>query len=177
MRSEIACSVVLLAVIAGCKRYPDSYAPPEQRQPLTFEEPPEFKSFIAMSDAAAPLHFVKDIRPALEGGAWRWTLKQPTVRLAAPKDHGLKFTAEVAVPGITFRDTGPVAITVAINGHTLETFTLARPGPHRLEKPIPAGWLRSGDDNTVTMEIDKLWTEADGDVQLGFILTSIGFTE
>ena len=177
MRSELACAFVLLALAAGCKRYPDSYAPPEQRQPLTIEEPPEFKPFITMSDSSAPLHFVKDIKPALESGAWRWTLKQPTLILSAPKERGLKFVAEVAVPEITFRDTGPVTITVTINGQKLDTFSFPKPGNRRLEKPVPDGWLKTAEENTVTMEIDKLWTARADGVQVGFILASVGFTE
>ena len=169
--------VVLLALVAGCRRYPDTYAPPEQRRPLTIEEPAEVRSFISMNEADAPLHFVRDIKPSLEGGAWRWTLKQPTVRLSAPKDRGLKFIAEVTVPEITFKDTGPVSIAVTINGHPLQTFKFDKPGPRRLEMPVPDGWLRKGDDNTVTMEIDKLWTAALDKVQVGFVLTSVGFAE
>jgi hypothetical protein len=177
LRRSLAFAALLLALAAGCKRYPDTYAPPEQRQPLNLEEPPEFKSFLTMNDAAAPLHFVKDIKPDLQGGAWRWTLKQPTVMLSAPKERGLKFVAEVAIPDITFRDTGRVSITVTINGSKLDTFVFPKPGSRRLEKPIPDGWLRAGEDNTVTMEIDKLWTAQQDGVQVGFILTSVGFAE
>jgi hypothetical protein len=178
MRFELACAAVALLTLAGgCKRYPDTYAPPEQRQPLTLEEPPSLQSFIRMSDAMAPLHFVRDIRPKLEGNAWRWTLKSPTLQLHAPKASGMKFVAEVTVPDVTFKDTGPVAITVSINDHKLETFAFDQPGSRRIEKPIPDGWLSTENDNKVVMEIDKTWTAAADGFTVGFILTSVGFVE
>jgi hypothetical protein len=177
MRSELACAAVLLAVAAGCKRYPDTYAPPEQRRPFTIEEPPVVKSFLAMNDPVAPLQFVKDIDSGLEAGTSRWTLKQPTVRLSAPKEHGLRFVADVTVPEQAFRLTGPVAITVTINDRKLDTFAFDKPGSRRLEKPVPEGWLYKDDDNIVMLEIDKLWTSPAERPPAGFLLHRVGFIE
>ena len=65
--------------------------------------------------------------------------------------------------------TGPVSFTVWINGNRLETYRLEKSQETRVEKPVPASWLKTGEATRVVLEPDK--------VKIGFSLYRAGFVE
>jgi len=161
--------------LAGCANIPDTYAPPVQRQPLTAPEPSPIGAFVKMSDANAEAHFVRDISRSLEGETWRWTGQRPELMFRLPSTGHLLFTADFSVPEVTFRQRGPVTISIYINNHLLDRSRYEKGGAFHLEKLVPSGWLRTDMNNFVRMEIDRLWVSPDDGARLGFILTSAGF--
>jgi hypothetical protein len=167
--------VLLAALQAACVSQPDTYAPPAQRKPLNVEDPSPLKAFVNMSDADAKLHFVKDISDSLEGGVWRWTKKSPTLMLTVPNTSGWKFAADLTIHELTFKDTGPVTITITVNGHELTKQHYDKPGPEHVEQPVPPEWLRAKAENLVTLEIDEVWIAPEDKAVLGFVLTRAGF--
>ena len=173
----LRCGLAALALWpAGCFRAPEPYAPPPQRgSPATIEIP--FGSFVNMSDAGAAAYFVQDVSPQLEANAWRWTFEKPTLRFYLPDIAGLYFTMELAMPGVTLAHTGPVVLTVAINGHTFERITYSKDGQYSIRKPVPAEWLMQGSENLVEMYLDKHYVTESDKVKLGFILTRAGFVK
>jgi hypothetical protein len=174
-RAGAALAAALLAAMTGCVSIPDTYAPPEQRKPLSLDEPSGLKSFIRLNEASAPIHFVRDVRKNLEGGTWRWTAQKPTLmfNLTSTKDKHL--VVDFAVPDIVFSKTGPVDISFRVNGHLLDKIHYDKPGSQHYDKAVPPEWLRVNVENIVEMEIDKVWVSPEDQVTLGFVLTSVGF--
>lgn len=144
---------------------------------MLVDENQPLKHYVQMSQRDALEYVVQDVQPALHDGAWRWTLQRPALRLRLPKTRGLKFRAQLTVPEITFAQTGPVKITIAVQGFPLDTLSIGKPGETIFEKDVPADWLTTTRPVTVQFEIDKLWVSPADGVKHGFILTGAGFVE
>ncbi len=168
---------LLALLVCGCVNIPDVYAPPQQRKPLSVEDSSPLKSFINMNEVAAPVHFVRDIAPAVEGGSWRWARKSPTLMFSVPSTKHMKFSADFTISGHTLKETGPVTMTITINGHELDKTTYSTEGDRHFEKPVPEDWLRTKAENVVTMEVDKVYVAPSDKVVLGFVLTRAGFIQ
>jgi len=166
-----------LILLAGCANIPDSYAPPVQRRPLSGTEPSPVGHFVNMSDANADAYIVKDVSDASEAGSWRWVRKRPELRFFLETTDHLNFKADFSVAESTFRDTGPVNISVLINGKLLDTIPCAEPGEKHFDKPVPAKLLRAKAMNFAALEVDKVWVSKSDGAVLGFILTRAGFTQ
>ena len=63
-----------------------------------------------------------------------------------------------------------------INGNRLESWRLNKSIEQRLEKPVPAAWLRTGEYTHVVLQPDKVFTGDDGE-KFGFSLYRAGFVE
>jgi hypothetical protein len=168
--------LALFAVALGCSNYPESYPPPIQRTATTSSGAPRFRSFLEMNQPGVEGYFIADIR-ALEGNAWRWTGPRPAMRFILEKTEELKFVMDFAIPGVTFEQTGPVTVSVHVNGRLLgrERYTVY--GEEHLESPVDPSWLTAGEDTIVELEIDPPWLAPDNQTKLGFILSRAGFVE
>jgi hypothetical protein len=172
---KLAAALALALFTTACVGIQDTYAPPEQRKPLSVEEPIPLKAFIKMNDPGAPTQFVKDIGQELQGGTWRWTQQHPTMIFSVPATKGIKFSTDFTIAEITFAQTGPITMSVTINGHLLDKTTYTNFGPQHLQKPVPESWLHAKSENTVAMEVDKLWVAPNDKATFGVILTNAGF--
>jgi hypothetical protein len=173
LRPHLFLSICLLA---GCANFPDSYPPPVQRNPLPNSEPSPVGRFVNMADPDAAAYIVADIADPAPSNPWRWTRKRPELQFFLESTTNLSFKADFSIAESTFHDTGPVVISVFINGHLLGTMKGDSDGQKHFEKPVPAALLRPHALNLAALEIDKVWvSKLDGAV-LGFILTSAGFT-
>ena len=124
-----------------------------------------------MDDADAPEHFVRDIDANLNA-TWRWSAKNPAIRIRPHTAEHLKYVVELAVPEATFRATGAVTIAFSLNGKLLDRVKYDKPGTHTFEKPVEPGWLKADEDATLSAEIDK--TYLDNGTPRGFIIVSMG---
>jgi len=167
--------IVIAAGLCGCQSMPDAYAPPVQR-PIFEENHAEFVNIVNMGDADAPTRFVQDISPLAEGTehSWRWCKRRPTVKIRLKTIGDLKYTIDLAVPEVTFRDTGPVTISFYVNQHLLDKARYTAAGQYHFEKPVPAEWMAPREDILLAASIDKVWVSKKGDEREGFILTRIG---
>lgn len=161
---------------SGCARIPDWYAPPIQRQPLDGVQS-GLRHFVNMSDPAAADYIVSDIADGVEAGSWRWARQRPTLRFRLLPAKGLKFVMDFAIADVTFEKTGPVTVSILINGNLLDRMRCESPGARHFEKRVPEEWLKAGEDTTVTAEVDKVWVAPKDGVKLGFILTRAGFLQ
>jgi len=162
---------MLLAAACGCQ--PGSFAPPPQRSSAAGWEPGNFASFVAMDDALADDYIVRDI--AAERGVFRWAFLHPELRFRVSDSRKLKFAAEVAIPEVTFKDTGPVTITILIEGKPLATLRCPRAEKYQIEKPVPPDWVQAGKVVHVTFETEPRWISPLDGAQLSFLLYSAGF--
>jgi hypothetical protein len=167
-------AALFVAVLAGCSCRPSPYPPPEQRAGPEVEKPPLLETFIAMNDPHAGDYIVGGISPTVEAAAWRWTHRRPELQFHLPSADGWTFVMEFAVAGATFEQTGPVTLSVSVNGKALRKQRYDQPGQYRLEFPVPPEALQAGSLNRVTIQPDKVWVSTDG-TALGLILAAAGF--
>ncbi len=165
-----------LACLSGCQKLPETYAPPEQREPFENFRPYRITRVVDMSDGDADSHIVSGILPA-GGGSWRWASQRPTVRVLLRHVENLEFIMDFSVADATFKSTGPVAFTFFVNDHELGSANYTMPGVYHFEKPVPESWLEADKDATLAAEVDKVWVAPEDGAKLGFILTRIGLRQ
>lgn len=146
-----------------------------QRQPFEDHRPQLFP-VVNMAAADGRRHFVQDISDRLEG-SWRWTQRRPTVIVRVGSNENLKFSIDFTLPEVTFQDTGPVTLSFFVNDHCVDRIRYTHSGRVTFEKPVPAEWVKPGQDTTLAAEIDKMWTSKEDGTRLGFILSRIGLIQ
>ncbi len=109
--------------------------------------------------------------------SWRWTGKRPELRFFLEHADGVSFKADFSIADVTLKVTGPVTISVFINGALLDNIHCAAAGERHFEKPVPEKFLHARSINLAAMEIDKVWVSKLDGAALGFILTRAGFTQ
>jgi hypothetical protein len=129
-----------------------------------------------MEDADAPVYFVRDIQPDLHIN-WRWTMQHPAVRIEVRKVEGVKYTIDLALPEVTFKDTGPVTIAFTVNDHQLDRVLYDHAGTYHFEKAVPESWLTLQQEAILGADIDKMWTSPDDGAKFGFIIRRIGLVQ
>ena len=169
---------ILLLVIGAlltvsCGREPGVYAAPPQRSIDLGPDPDGPHAFVAMDDPVADDYLVNDISP--EHGFRRWAFTRPELRFRLNDVRHLIFTAEFAIPEVTYKVTGPVTVSYAVNGRTLGAIRCDHAGDFRLEKPVPDGLVEPGKFVRVTFEANPRWISPDDGAQLSFLLRSAGF--
>lgn len=169
--------MALLVLLCSCAHYPESYPPPEQRVPVSGGNPDPFSMLVSMSDADAPLHFVKDIDPEPPAGTvWRWAGPEATLKILALSTQNLKLSVDFNLWPTAFEQTGPVELAFFVNARQLDKVRYTTPGDKHFQKLIPSDWLTTEIESTITISIDKMFVGADGK-KFGFILSSAGFVQ
>jgi hypothetical protein len=170
--SRIALAIIVLS-LCSCDRLPETYPPPEQRQPQALLPDPA-AMMVDMSDPDASQHVVKDIYDA-PGQPWRWTAKQPTVKVLVYATENVKLSTDFAIWDDGFKKTGPLELSFLVNGHLLGEEKYITPGYKHFEKAVPADWLSPDTESTIAVDVDKLYVSPLDGAKFGFILTRIGF--
>jgi len=132
--------------------------------------------FVYMSQADADAYIVGGMREKSEG-PWRWAHDRPVLRFYLPEAGRLRFQMDLSLPENTFHETGPVTLTLALNGTVFDRVRYDKPGPQRYDHAAPAELLRANAVNLVAITPDKTAERAQGGERLGFVLTSAGFAE
>jgi hypothetical protein len=169
IRAVLLCCLVCLA---ACDRLPESYPPPAQRQPVAGLNSEPDAMMVSMEDSDADQLIVKDIYPSSGVLSWRWTRKDPAVRVPLLSKEDLKFSADFTPWSEGFKITGPLEISFLVNGKLLDKVRYTTPGNKHFEKPVPPDWLAGNTEATVALSIDKLFTK--GGSEFGVILTRMG---
>ena len=166
--------ISLLLLANACSRTPDIYQPPIQRKPLTGPDG-HLGQFINMSDPAADAFIVRDMSKTTEGGSWRWAYRHPQLRFYLRNTDKLHFVMDARLAENTFHDTGPVTLTIQINGHDLDQVRFDEPGDRHFDKVVPPAFLLPHSENFVSFETDKQWVSKEDGAVLSFVLTRAGF--
>jgi hypothetical protein len=174
----VICQILLLVMGAlltvSCGRQPGVYAAPPQRSLNLGSDPSGAMAFVAMDDPQVDDYLVNDISP--EPGFRRWAFIHPELRFRLKEVSHLIFTAEFAIPEVTYKVTGPVTVGVAVNGRNLGSIRCGHAGDFRLEKPVPNGLVELDKPVSVTFEANPRWISPEDGAQLSFFLRSAGFT-
>jgi hypothetical protein len=178
--SQFVIREALLVVIGtvltvSCGRQAGVYAVPPQRVTDLGPDPGGLGPFITMDDPQVDDYLVNDISP--ERGIRRWAFQRPELQFRVKVARHLKFSAEFAIPEVTYKVTGPVTVSVAVNGRTLGAMRCDHAGDFRLEKPVPEGLVLPDKTVRVTFDANPRWISPEDAAQLSFLLRSAGFTE
>ena len=168
--------VICVAGGVSCARLPETFAPPVQRTALLDAPAHGPGYFLSMDDPRADLYLVRDFQDH-GPGTWRWAYAHPVLRFFVPGAPDLKFAMDFSIPERTFRDTGPVTLSLRINGALFDRHRVESPGEHHYSKAVPPELLRANQENLVAIDPDPVWvSKADGG-KLGFILSRAGFRD
>jgi hypothetical protein len=126
-----------------------------------------------MGDPASDDYVVRDVTP--EHAALRWTFLHPELRFLLRETRGQTFQMRFVISEVTFKVTGPVTVSCAIEGRPLGTMRCEHAGEYQLSKPVPADWLAAGKEIHVTFFAEPRWVAPSDGNQLGFLLRSAGF--
>jgi hypothetical protein len=171
---QILLLVMGALLTVSCGRQPGVYAAPPQRSLDLGHDPTGALAFVTMDDPQVDDYLVNDFSP--ERGFRRWAFTHPELRFRVPDARHLIFTAEFAIPEVTYKVTGPVTVSYAVNGRTLGTLRCSHAGDFRLEKPVPDGLVEPNKFVRVTFEANPRWISPEDGAQLSFLLRSAGFT-
>jgi hypothetical protein len=83
---------------------------------------------------------------------------------------------DLTFPDQTFAQTGPVELTIRLNGKEFDRVRYAKAGSQQYAKEVPWEWLRPDAVNTVGLEPDKTAAGPERE-RLGFVLSRAGFVE
>jgi hypothetical protein len=155
---------------------PETYAPPEQRQPFENFRPYRSTRIVNMSDGDVDSRILRDVAKG-PNGSWRWTGQRPAIRLPGGNNTDLHYVIDFTIADVTFKETGPVTISFYVNDHVLDRVSYASPGTQHFDKPVPPDWIGEGVETIVGAEINKTYFAKDDSQHLGFILTSIGLKQ
>lgn len=171
----VLCFCLFTLWIGGCARDP-GWLPLPAKQSLDLgPDPGGIGPAVRMADPDANDYIVRDI--GLMPGTWRWAFLHPELRFRVAQAEGSRFTAEIDIPDVTFKVTGPVGVTYSIGGRRLGLVRCDHPGTYAIDHPVPAAWLVPGEYIHVTFDADRHWVSPEDGAQLSFLLLRAGFTE
>ena len=130
--------------------------------------------YVYMNQPEADAYIVGGMREKSEG-PWRWALDRPVLRFYVPEAARLNFQMDLTFPEKEFHQTGPVTLTLALNGQVFDRVRVDKPGSERYSHRVPAHLLRANSINVVAITPDK--TAGRPDERLGFVMFSAGFAE
>ena len=145
---------------------------PTQRSLDLGHDPSGLGAWVVMDDTDADDYIVRDI--SLQRDHHRWAFRHPELRFRIKEGGYSKFAAEFAIPQATFGTTGPVTVSVAVNGVSLGSIRCDHAGDYRMEKPVPGGAIAPGEVH-VTLEANPRWASPLDGAQLSFYLRAAGF--
>ncbi len=164
--------MLLATVLCSCDRRPESYPPPEQYRPPGGPEPPVLVMGFPNPDAWV----LADIHEQNGEPGRRWTGAHPRFAFRLNRTGNLDLAMRLEIHSIPFAHTGPVTITIRVNGQTIDQVRYDSVGVRDYLHPIPAALLQSQTPVTVSLDVAPAWI-AEDNVVFGIGLYYIGFRE
>lgn len=152
------------------------YAPPAQKPSMGEASLGTLSHFVFMSQPDADTYIVQGMREKSEG-PWRWAHDRPVLRFYLPEVGRVNFQMDFSLPENNFHQTGPVTMTLAINGRFFDRAIFNKPGQQQYSHSVPVELLHPNAVNLVAIAPDKTAGQQEGGERLGFVLTSAGFAE
>ena len=161
--------LTLLVLPAGCQRRRRIQADPAADDGLLV-------SVLNMGDPRAASQLAGGFY-AVEGGAWRWTMKKFSVTLRPPAgaaQNGATLELRLTIPPVILDRLGAVTLSGTIRGASLSPETFSKAGESRYTREVPASAL-GGEEVTIDFAVDKaLVPGAQDQRELAVIVTSVG---
>jgi len=149
---------------------------------LGFSTPPGCDSGVFANDGwadsqqlASLHHYLRDIDRGTGAARWRWTLEKPAFLFYAPARPGVRFKMDFVIHGETFKQTGPLRMTVRINGKELGRRFYNSPRAQTFEQAVPPEMLRADGVALVETVLDKYYVAPADKAKLGYLFVRGGF--
>ena len=113
--------------------------------------------------------------PAGQKG-WQWTDAHPRFSFELSRTDGLDFYMHFGLHDKTFSRTGPVTLTIRVNGEVIGRPRFETAGIRDYAHPVAARVLQLRNPVEVAIDVDPAWVAEDRAV-LGIVLFTIGFAE
>jgi hypothetical protein len=162
--------IALLLAPFGCKQRRKRVAPTSQDELL-------LSSMISTADPRSTAQLIKGFYP-LEGSAWRWTAKDFTVSLSAPRDaaqKGAQLVLEFNIPDVAIQRLKSMTLSASVDGLKLAPETYTAAGTYSYIRDVPGDHLQAA-TIPVDFALDKVLPPAGAETrELGIIVTEVGF--
>jgi hypothetical protein len=149
---------------------------------LGFSTPPGCDSGVFANDgwaesqqAASNRHYLRDIDNGSGAARWRWTTEKPAFLFYVPARAGVRFKMDFVIHSETFKQTGPVWMTVWINGKELGRRFYNSPEEKTFEQAAPPEMLRADGVTLVETALDKYYIAQADKQKLGYLFERGGF--
>ena len=162
--------MALSIVLASCA--PDPYPPPPQYEQSRGPAPPVLELGFPNPHAKILADVVQD--PGIKG--WQWTYAHPRFSFQLDRTDNLDFYLHFGLHDKAFVATGPVTLTIRINGDVIDRPQFDSPGLREYTHPVPERVLRLQNPVHVAIDVDPPWLTEDKEM-LGIVLVAIGFAE
>jgi hypothetical protein len=119
------------------------------------------------------------IRGVLEAGGLglRWTDQHPAFSFMPDHTKDLDLYMNFGVHERTFADTGPVTLSIIINGELIDRPRFDSAGMREYSHLVPSRVLQLKYPVEVQIDVDPPWIAAGDQQKLGIVLVAIGFEE
>jgi hypothetical protein len=172
MRLLIFGLCALLLAVPACKR--KRHVNPA----ATIEEEAELESVISVAEPAVASQILHGFH-AVEGNAWRWSMRTFAVTLRPPDGSGAtgaQLEMEYALPEAVAPRMDGVAISASIDGKPLPPVRSRGQGSLKYTQAVPAALLNGKDGVIVEFTLDKVLEPGTIDSrELGLVVSRIGF--
>ncbi len=132
-------------------------------------------SHLKLGQPKAVGHLLHDFMEQDERAERRWTFERPALLFAVPRRPNTRFRMDFVLAAQTFSKTGPIRMTVWLNGKPLGQAVYGSPEQHSFEAAVAPELLRDDGVALIETTLDKYFVADDG-VKLGYLFESAGFT-
>jgi len=142
--------------------------------PVAPEPQPEVR-LIKMNSLDARFAVLAGVDGAGSGEERKWTDDQPRFQFRVSTLAACDLYLRYSVPEVTFRQTGPVRVTIQVNGKIFDSFVRSAPGDGEYRHPADGIIAEPFEPLIVALRIDPPYVAKDDNAKLGFQLEQIGF--
>jgi hypothetical protein len=171
LRPLLLLLIALLLAPVGCKQRRKRAAPTAQDELL-------LSSVISTADPRSASQLIKGFYPLDGGASWRWTAKEFTVSLSAPRDaaqKGAELVLEFTIPDVVIQRLKSMTLSASIGGFKLAPEEYEAAGAYSYIRDVPADHLEAA-NIPVDFALDKAFPPAGAETrELGVIVTKVGF--
>lgn len=138
--------------------------------PLPFARP-----LLTLADSDIDAHILRDVMPSATSEPSRWTNSRPAFRLVLTDARDLQLYLHFFLPELTLSATGPVTLSISIDGTRVAAPRFTQPGDHEFQCPVPAGLLKPHRPLTLAFDVWPVYRAQPQDPPLGVVLFAAGF--
>lgn len=163
------------ACLGGCSHDAPVYEPPPQfTMPSGADPEPEVR-LLTLNDLDAKYAVLDGVDGAGSGEERKWTADRALFRFRVRSLAGSDLYMKYSVHDATFAQTGPVRITISVNGRAFDSFVKTAPGNYEYRHRANLIRARPYEPLLVSLAITPPYLAKEDQARLGILLTTIGF--
>lgn len=117
---------------------------------------------------------LRDFMPG-PAGRWRWTFERPALLMNAPKRPNTKFSMDLVVHSGTFKETGPIRLSVFVNGQKIGEKVFNSAENQTFASAVPLNVLREDGIALVETRLDKYYKSPEDGQKMGYLFLRAAF--